>query len=138
MAQNEEMKRLLLKGIVVGYKREWLEDIDSFKEPHIITTYYKELPASNQWLAGSCSPIMYDAFEPGVKVGDEWWFTGDRIECTITLDEEVPEINKFNIPLVYNGFCFFLDKLELSVQLKQLDSYKCIGNIHDLEANKTI
>ena len=81
MAQNEEVKRLLLKNRIVGFEYHWLFDEGSDDiEPYMIITYYTpDININDFGLFNAVDYIKHDSFEPGIKVGNEWWFPGDRL-----------------------------------------------------------
>ena len=73
MAQKEMMLRLLLKGKRVGYEKK-----EIFGEL-IVTFHSANIGDKEQWWDLQFGyKIEYDSFELGIKVGDEWWFEGDK------------------------------------------------------------
>lgn len=99
MAQTEEMKRLLLKGGIVGF--EWHT---GKYEPREEGTHYNRLqdgyikilhkrPLDKEWFDITwCSGedyIEYDSSELGTKVNDEWWFIGDKVELKYPISDHV-------------------------------------------------
>lgn len=77
MAQNEEMKRLLKDGKIVGY--EWHYVYEDFNEAGNMTISQTDDLSMVKWYGVSPNTIRYDSFELGIKVG-EWWFENDLIE----------------------------------------------------------
>ncbi len=87
--QNEDMKRLLAKDNneykIVGYERKILK---TFQQPTFHSTGYTPSPISimvneysysiNNIKGWTTKIIKHNAFEQGIKVGDDWLFEGDR------------------------------------------------------------
>lgn len=101
MAQTEEMKRLLWKGDIAGYEwhkvyhgvmyiRHGDKDFVHSEELHPLVP---EEPATG---------IEHDSFEIGIKVGDEWWFEGDKGKDTLNSN-----YGKFTLVLE-DGFMWLL------------------------------
>lgn len=98
MAQNNElMLRLLLKGKIVGRKylcklseaktlvsiKEYNEFIFAFRyRPSDIVVIHCKTGGIWTFI----DDIQFDSFEQGIKVGEDWWFAGDRIEYEIYND----------------------------------------------------
>ena len=77
----EDMKQLLVKDDtspsgykIVGY--EWHRIVDGATQ---VTIWYRE-EGETDWVHTGEQEIDYDAFELGIKDGDEWFFEGDIIE----------------------------------------------------------
>lgn len=129
IAQTEEMKRLLLKGEIVGF--EWHHILDGAEH---ITIWYQTVN-DYSWFHTGEQEIEYDSFESGIKVDDEWWFTGDKGHYK----EEVARNHIIEFDFVLRNpegiywntdpeNPYILDKIEFFLQ-----ESKRIGNIHDKE-----
>lgn len=135
MAQTEEMKQLIKDGKIVG--RKWTmtladasgyvslsEYIDPnkvgwFSECSLIDVYFE-----GDEKEGSFNPLDYDSFEAGIKVGDEWWFEGDR--------GNYKTYGNFTLSFRYGGFCIDFDlPHKVIVAINGLRNAKHSGNIHE-------
>ena len=132
---TEEMTRLILDGKIVGYAR--------LKRSKLSANLRFEYSAGvNWWLPVRNDEedfyIKHDSFNQGIKVGDEYLFSGDRFEVG---DHYIGDsrIKPFNGVLIFTDECrweiedpkdsdFNLDIWEIiSGNVK----YKKIGNIYD-------
>jgi len=72
---KELLLRLIYGGKVVGY--EW-KYYDKWAGTHI-TLYYDKKSCIGKSKSVYPSP-KHDSFDVGTKVGDEWWFSDDKIK----------------------------------------------------------
>lgn len=133
MAQSEEIKRLLWKEEIVGWEKKELIN-------GRVRTLYRSSKkgAIYFWVE---SPITkFDSFEPGIKVGDEWWFSGDRGQHNSFGGGKgfVLKYNNIEIQwkVVYDDRTFGV--WNLSSYPSYLCDAKHIGTIHDKETRKDV
>ena len=141
MAQNEEMKRLLLKGKIVANRLHCSLKQAENKLPHyLIESLKNQGVGENDLIVITCEDgeywhgcyVNHDSFELGIKVGDEWWFEGDMVGDVMD-GKPMPEgIVTFDNEKLYwhlmgvngeeaDGIWYLLKRVKLKV----------IGNIHD-------
>ena len=142
MAQDEEMKRLLKKDpnspsgfSPVGYEyhvslNEFVPNIQIYHSPKLEWLFETEHAHSIDILniTDGDEPIEHDAFEPGIKVDDEWVFPGDKFKDS--------DGNIYEIKHTGYEYLFCADEEDELLSHVDLVFYECIGNIHDQEANK--
>ncbi len=78
---TEDMRRLIRGGEIAGYMKiakYFRADCDN-----CIHSYQKTAEKGATWNAGT--DIVYDSFDMGIKVGDEWWFAGDIFNTDFVL-----------------------------------------------------
>ncbi len=149
MAQNEEMKRLRLKGKIVGYQSQVDGLIMQATELSLVTGFFassRDILISQVQEDGQIKHlnwIHHDSYDPGIKVGDDWWFEGDRIEAV----ESPSDINKwigiirynkcsgcFNIKWSFNKLIRITDMFGMIGNYSHFHIFKHIGNIHQEES----
>jgi hypothetical protein len=118
MAQTESMVRLLKDGKVVGYI--------TIEPNHI----YFMNPGGNQWEWKCMDETQFDSFDPGVKVGENWFFEGDILKHityrgTASLEQAgsglwrlYPIGPAIRIPIPF---------------IERAEEYRVVGNIHEEE-----
>ena len=122
MAQTEMMFRLLKDGKIVGFERKALDTYLTNIEKKILTTYQRGIEKDSEWI-NDIDIIEHDSIELGIKVGDEWWFEGDRV----LWNNEYEGILKYNPK---RGFYFDLGGDGYSTFDTKHDYCK-IDNIHE-------
>ncbi len=130
MAQTEEMKRLLLKGKIMGYEYHCNGEIYHNKD---ILEASQEVGSililEQEYNMSQTHPnyIEHDSSELGIKVSDEWWFVGDIVES-----------DWCNGAIIFDGFALLIDcDTQYSARLLNAQSnIKRIGNIHDNKAEE--
>lgn len=143
MAQTEQMLRLIKDGKIVG--REWKLTVKSAKKvlgedcsnknfpdlsDNIIITIHIHDKIS-LWGFGAFH-LSYDSFELGIKVGDEWWFKGDRVRRT-----RLSNIPDTDGELKHDGYRWVIipdlpgDMPYYIFEATDLKGWKRIGNIHE-------
>lgn len=73
---TELMLRLIKDKKIVGY--EWHRKVAPDAE--LTTIWYREVE-DDAWHFTGDQAIDYDSFDPGIKVGEEWFFSGDIFEA---------------------------------------------------------
>ena len=125
----EDMKRLIEDGEIVGY--QWHQIVPSGSEQTIFHSEDINGKVWNDVIAynDSCW-IDHDSFDNGIKVGDEWWFVGDRIQDNNGLVGPIQYYNNYEWNVLFdgtNGFAPFAVEL-----LEYMDGDgKRIGTIYD-------
>ena len=74
-SHTESMKRLILDGKIVGYQKT-----DKYEDKgNCLANYQRKVDEpEDAWLDSDW--IIYDSFDIGIKVGDEWWFGNDIVK----------------------------------------------------------
>jgi len=121
MAQTEMILRLIKDGDIVGYEKRSIKGYIEVKHRHICHDN------EERWYYGAFDD-NHDSFELGIKVGDEYWFEGDR------LSEMYHGCYHKGI-IEFKDGCFLVewDDDELTDFLRNVDDMKRIGNIHEQE-----
>jgi len=121
MVMTEMMLRLIKDGKIVGYINI---DEDGIGQSEDSLTHF----------SGYCShitAISYNSFEQGIKVGDEWWFEGDKIQFK-TFEAEIKNSWDERV-LKHNGVGFYFNMADYWNPYLPIDIWemKRIGNIHE-------
>ncbi len=135
MAQTEMRIRLIKGEKIVGekyicklstakllvLKEEYEEFTFAFRyKPDDILNIYRRI--NGEWTF--ITDIQYDSFELGIKVGESWWFRGDRGKY-LTYGE-------FTLNWRYGCFCIDFDTLHnIILSINALGRAEKIGNIHE-------
>ncbi len=162
MAQTEMMLRLLLKGKIVGYewklssKRWHSDECTGFRKkneenPNLRICYPCRGTHEDSSLGRAYSTDMknwngkeieHDSFELGIKVGDEWWFEGDKF---------IPKEDDRKFVLNFTGEAWWIHSIDdkeigdsigidmpIPGIIPWLENAERIGTIHDKENNENI
>jgi len=123
MAQNEDMKCLLRDGKIVGHERRRIinENVMIIEHSTNMKIWCEVAPYMvdhyQDW-------IKHDSWGQGIKVGNEWWFEGDRGWYGGGAEFEVQYENGFFIT-DWSGRVIEEPIVEI------LSGAKRIGSIHD-------
>ncbi len=108
------------------YKDEDMVDIYYvYSEKHPEYTHF----TTDQWTL--CIFARYDSFDMGIKVGEEWFFEGDRISYGSN-DHRINGV--LNSPTINHGWVVM--KQGVSNELWELVNPKRIGSIYDKKDDK--
>lgn len=137
MAQTEEMKRLLRKGNIVGFKWDLLyeeaikhvTDYDRYCYPErwygkIIPLYSTDM---KRWVM--VEKIEYDSFELGIKYKDYWWFEGDMRQSgdVLCYGEYIPNEGGYGFGWYFKNKTGWIVPVDMNL-FPLCDN---IGNIHE-------
>ena len=135
--QTEDMKRLLLKGEIVGY--EW----------HKMGTYFnfcdqelsdKDIPSiqtfvsddMENWWSGVNVPMTpHDSFEQGIEVNGKWWFEGDRFSNKDRMFTLKYGVFTFHNYIITGWYFEDSDSVIAPAHPDDFVKLKHIGNIHE-------
>ena len=126
MPQNEDKKRLLLNGKIVGHEHRIANSCKY--SMGIFHHKYPPFPKSSGDI--SIYPderIAHDSFELGIKVGDEWRFMGDTF---LSIESRVLYELFWSDELYAVMFCPVGD-YEMSTLYNPKKTDRFIGNIHE-------
>ena len=126
-----KMSRLIFDGKIIGYEYK-INGITWQREMF----FEKDCKLSLDYSLGPDTYIHHDSFNEGIKVGDEWWFTGDKITYLASSGEII------EYTLIYGDGSFWIHNKEIPLHFKLSDlwsditipgriHYKKIGNIYE-------
>jgi hypothetical protein len=124
------MKRLTLKGKIVGYEQKYIGYPNG--EPRIQTQWRKQVDGgftTSVWnKAYTC-----DSFDLGIKIGEEWWFENDVFNLgDVHLKLCYDVLNGWRFEATYNKVMYFYDFK--SFIAGEFGKWKRIGTVYDKEA----
>ncbi len=131
MAQHEMRLRLLKNGKIDRKVRIFIDEHGYFQCHFEAEGSIKEISA---WVDYTIQLIGADSFELGFKVGDEWWFEGDRFACILRGQSR-------EVILRYRNYGWYWELLKVgtfeSIRFGgySLQDHKRIGNIHEETVN---
>jgi hypothetical protein len=133
MAQTESMSRLIKDGKIVGY--EYHTTINS--QSNIQAIYHSTDKNIRDNIVNLLDytddeieyVIIYDSFEQGIKIYDNWYFEGDVTHWK-GINELGRNVDEKHI-IVFNGFEFTLDGYTDLQFAFNNQNIKIIGNVHD-------
>ena len=132
---TEMMLRLIKDRKIVGYELKYCgriyygTDMDNLK----IKILLSNTRANKSYEGTSYAVPGYDSFELGIKVGDEWWFEGDKIELG---DHYIGDCRhkKKNHTIIYDEGAFWFGCEPCEVICGNIKA-KRTGSIHEENKN---
>ncbi|KKN37961.1 hypothetical protein LCGC14_0758030 [marine sediment metagenome] len=121
---TELMLRLILDGKIVGYR--WARQMPDGN----ISTWFSQDVMPKHWYLTKLT-LDYDSFNPGIKVGETWWFVGDIFE---EIEDKESKYNPYK--LIFRNAIHGFQIISISIPNAYYDNWsdlKKIGSIYDIE-----